>query len=65
MTRWANTDVHGVSMARIVTRKRCLLCPKGARKRITHAIVSNGFTMASGCEWHAYGQFRAMRKGRA
>lgn len=62
--RWANVAVHGVDVERVdpPTRLRCLFCPKGERKRITHALMSNGLAMASGCEWHAYQQLRKMRQ---
>lgn len=63
-SRWASAAVHGVEVERVDTRLRCLSCPKGARKRVTHALMSNGLAMASGCEWHAYKLLRSMRQER-
>ncbi len=51
---WADTDVHGVYVQRVRSRRRCLSCPKAARKRVTHNLMSNGLCMADGCEWHVY-----------
>ncbi|MCZ6870580.1 MAG: hypothetical protein O7G84_13845 [Gammaproteobacteria bacterium] len=64
--RWANVAVHGVAIERVSppVRLRCLWCPKGARKRITHALMCNGLAMASGCEWHAYQELRRMQQKR-
>ena len=57
--KWANVEIHGLGVRRHQSRRRCGFCAKGARKRVTHALVSNGLVMGEGCEWHAYRELRS------
>lgn len=63
---WGSQCVHGLDVVRIKSRCRCLWCPTGQRKRVTHAAQANGVTLAQGCEWHLVQHVRRERlAGRA
>ena len=66
MKGWGSAEHHDLTVRRLdkPLLKRCLSCPTGKRKRITHAVLANGVCLASGCEFHAYKHARAMRKER-
>jgi hypothetical protein len=63
---WGSQSVHGLDVVRVKSRYRCLWCPKGQRKPVTHQARANGVTLAQGCEWHLMRHVRRERvAGRA